>query len=43
MMGLQFAALLSGAVLTETVFNWPGIGSSCSYLGIKFLIKAFSY
>jgi peptide/nickel transport system permease protein len=27
MMGLQFAALLSGAVLTETVFNWPGIGS----------------
>ncbi len=27
MMGLQFAALLSGAVLTETVFNWPGIDS----------------
>ncbi len=24
--GLRFGALLSGAVLTETVFNWPGIG-----------------
>lgn len=24
--GLDFAALLSGVVLTETVFNWPGIG-----------------
>ena len=27
MMGLQFAALLGGAVITETVFSWPGIGS----------------
>jgi len=27
MMGLQFAALLAGAVLTETTFNWPGMGS----------------
>jgi peptide/nickel transport system permease protein len=26
MMGLQFAALLSGAVLTETTFSWPGMG-----------------
>lgn len=26
MAGLQVAALLGGAVLTETVFNWPGIG-----------------
>ncbi|MGH8069576.1 MAG: ABC transporter permease [Candidatus Entotheonellia bacterium] len=25
-MGLQFGALLSGAVVTETVFSWPGIG-----------------
>ena len=25
--GLQFALLLGGAVLTETTFNWPGIGS----------------
>ena len=24
--GLQLALLLSGAVLTETTFNWPGIG-----------------
>ena len=26
-MGLEFAVLLSGAVLTEETFNWPGIGS----------------
>lgn len=25
--GLQFGSLLSGAVLTETVFSWPGIGA----------------
>lgn len=25
-MGLQFGTLLGGAVLTETVFSWPGIG-----------------
>lgn len=25
--GLSFAALLTGAVLTETVFSWPGLGS----------------
>jgi peptide/nickel transport system permease protein len=25
-MGLQFGTLLGGAVLTETVFTWPGIG-----------------
>ena len=25
--GLQLGALLSGAVITETVFSWPGIGS----------------
>jgi peptide/nickel transport system permease protein len=24
--GLRFGALLGGAVLTETVFNWPGMG-----------------
>jgi ABC-type dipeptide/oligopeptide/nickel transport system permease component len=26
MIGLQFAALLGGAVLTETTFSWPGLG-----------------
>jgi peptide/nickel transport system permease protein len=25
--GLSFGSLLSGAILTETVFSWPGIGS----------------
>lgn len=25
--GLQFGSLLGGAVLTETVFSWPGMGS----------------
>jgi peptide/nickel transport system permease protein len=25
-MGLEFGALLTGAVITETVFSWPGIG-----------------
>lgn len=24
--GLQFGALFSGAVLTETIFSWPGVG-----------------
>jgi len=24
--GLEFGSLMAGAVLTETVFNWPGIG-----------------
>jgi peptide/nickel transport system permease protein len=25
--GLQFGTLLGGAILTETIFAWPGIGS----------------
>jgi len=24
--GLQFAALLTGAIITETIFGWPGLG-----------------
>ena len=31
-LGLQVGSLLSGAVLTETIFSWPGIG--------KWLIEA---
>jgi len=27
-LGLQVALLMSGAVLTETTFNWPGIGNT---------------
>jgi ABC-type dipeptide/oligopeptide/nickel transport system permease component len=25
-MGLQFGTLLAGAIVTETIFSWPGIG-----------------
>lgn len=31
--GMDFGAMLSGAILTETVFNWPGIGNEV-YLAI---------
>lgn len=24
--GLQFGTLLAGAIVTETIFSWPGIG-----------------
>jgi len=33
-LGLAFAGLLSGAVMTETVFDWPGIG--------QYLVRAAS-
>jgi peptide/nickel transport system permease protein len=26
-LGLQFGALLTGTVITETIFDWPGIGT----------------
>jgi len=35
MMGLQFALLLTGAILTETTFSWPGMGS--------FLLERITY
>jgi peptide/nickel transport system permease protein len=35
LMGLQFAILLGGAVLTETTFSWPGMGT--------FLIDRINY
>jgi peptide/nickel transport system permease protein len=35
MLGLQFALLLAGAVLTETTFSWPGMG--------RFLVDRISY
>ena len=25
-LGLAFAGLMSGAIMTETIFSWPGIG-----------------
>lgn len=36
--GLRVASLLEGAVLTETVFSWPGIGryATASFLAIDF-------
>jgi peptide/nickel transport system permease protein len=35
MMGLQFALLLAGAVLTESTFSWPGLG--------RFLVERITY
>ena len=33
--GLQFGAVLTGAVITETIFAWPGIG--------RLLIQSISF
>ena len=33
--GLNFGSLMGGAVVTESVFNWPGIG--------RFLVDAVRY
>jgi peptide/nickel transport system permease protein len=47
--GLQMALLLSGAVLTETTFNWPGIGHQLivylgnrDYSGVQGIIVVFA-
>lgn len=37
--GLQFALLMGGAVLTETTFNWPGIGT---YLVDKVMYRDYT-
>ena len=36
--GLAFGGLLGGAVLTETIFNWPGMGrfAAQAVLGFDF-------
>jgi len=39
MMGLEFALLLAGAVLTETTFSWPGMGR---YLVERILYRDFN-
>ena len=48
-MGLQVALLLSGAVLTEETFNWPGIGnklvsylSNRDYVAVQGIITVFA-
>lgn len=48
-MGLQSALLLSGAVLTENTFNWPGIGQALvhylnnrDYIAVQGIITAFA-
>jgi peptide/nickel transport system permease protein len=47
--GLQAALLLSGAVLTEETFNWPGIGNrlvfyleSRDYIAVQGIITVFT-
>ena len=47
--GLQFALLLSGAVLTEETFNWPGIGyelvtylNNRDYLAVQGIVTFFA-
>jgi peptide/nickel transport system permease protein len=48
-MGLQAALLLSGAVLVEQTYNWPGIGSALitylnnrDYIGVQGIITVFA-
>lgn len=49
LIGLQIAILLAGAVLTETVFSWPGLGSylverisSRDYTAVQSVITMFA-
>jgi peptide/nickel transport system permease protein len=49
LIGLQIAILLAGAVLTETVFSWPGMGSylverisSRDYTAVQSVITVFA-
>ena len=48
-LGLQVALLMSGAVLTETTFNWPGIGfelvrylNNRDYIAVQGIITFFA-
>jgi len=47
--GLQVALLLSGAVLTEETFNWPGIGNQLvmylenrDYIAVQGIVTIFA-
>lgn len=47
--GLQFALLLGGAVLTETTFNWPGLGDKLvgyinerDYVAVQGIVTVFA-
>ena len=47
--GLQAALLLSGAVLTETTFSWPGIGRALinylnqrDYVAVQGIVTVFA-
>jgi peptide/nickel transport system permease protein len=39
LIGLQFALLLGGAVLTETTFSWPGVGR---YLVTRIFLRDYT-
>jgi peptide/nickel transport system permease protein len=50
LIGLQIAILLAGAVLTETVFSWPGMGgylvqriSARDYTAVQSVIAMFAF
>jgi peptide/nickel transport system permease protein len=47
--GLTFATLLSGAILTEETFHWPGIGSELvrylnerDYIAVQGIVTVFA-